>query len=164
MKRISLFSLVLSISFAALSCAKKPEAATPAAAQKAPVVVAKDAKETKKSPSVAVTKGGISVIELAACRSIENKAPVGSAEKFASDVGRIYVFTKVGLDASKEGSIKHVWKFNKKEITTIKLPVKGPQWRTYSSKKIDASLKGDWEVDVVTDADEVLKSVSFKIE
>lgn len=157
MKRTVLISSFVVLTFLATACAKK-EASTPATAQKP------SAAPSAKIDTVLVTKGGISVIEAAACKSVEGRNPVGAAEKFSSNIGRLYVFTKVGLDASRETSIKHVWKHNGKEVSTVTLAVKGPQWRTYSSKQIDATHKGDWRVDVETDKNEVLKSVSFKIE
>ncbi|MFH1262271.1 MAG: DUF2914 domain-containing protein [Pseudomonadota bacterium] len=160
MKKITLCSMFVSVAVLA-GCAKP--AATPASAgtQKE----TKTAKElSKPQTKPAPTKGGIFLIDAVACRSVENRVPVGVADRFLPDGGRIYVFTKVGLDASKEGSIKHVWRFGGREVASLKLLVKGPQWRTYSSKLIDGSHKGDWVVDVMTDQGELLKSVPFKVE
>ena len=165
MKRI-LVLLVLSFSIVGFSCAKKNTVSSPAEAQKPSLVSTAQKKEAVKPKSVptAVTKGGVSLIEAEACRSVENRNPVGAGDKFQTDVGRIYVYTKVALDASQEAKIKHVWRFKGKDVANVILTVKGPQWRTYSSKQMDPTHKGDWAVDVTTEKGDVLKSISFKIE
>jgi hypothetical protein len=164
MKHLVSICIAFSLTAFGLACAKNENVKSPAKAEKTPSVSSKHPAKSQPATAHETTGGTISVLEAAACRSVQDRSPVGTAEKFGSDVGRIYLFSKVGLDASQKSSIKHVWRFNGKEMASITLPVQGPQWRTYSSHKIEGSQKGEWQVDVLNEKDTVLKSVSFKIE
>lgn len=154
---------ILTFALAASNCTKDYQPTT--TAKKTQM---KKTKKMKTSSSSSIrsskTMGGISVIKATVCRSIDQRNPVGEGSQFSSDVGRLYAFTKVGLDATQETSIKHVWIYNNQELASVTLPVRGPQWRTYSSKAIDPMWKGDWKVNVVTSNNEVLHSIKFKIE
>jgi hypothetical protein len=88
---------------------------------------------------------------------------VGTASTFTADVGRLYVFTKLATTEA-DTSITHVWHLGDKELATVKLPVRGPQWRTYSSKTVGPTQKGDWRVDVKTANNSLLETVRFKVE
>jgi hypothetical protein len=157
MKR-SIVALTSGFLLLAQGCTKRMEPPVPEWKQK-PCPMASC--QTSSPPP---TSEGLSVLEASACRSVEGKVPVEAGIVFGSDIGRIYLFTKVGLDAGRKSSLKHVWRFNGKEVATITLPVQGPQWRTYSSKKIDASHKGPWQVDIVSEKNLVLQTISFRIE
>jgi hypothetical protein len=167
--RSAVLTLLMGAVLGFSGCAKQEKASTPAKAGSATPSaatsskkVAKPAASTSSSPSQPV--GGISVIEAISCRSVENRAPVGEAASFTTDVGRVYLYTKVGMEDGAEGSIKHVWHYDGKEVATVTLPVKGPQWRTYSSKQVDNSSKGEWRVDITSANNELIKSVTFKVE
>jgi len=139
---------------------KQQSASTPGKPAKS-AKVSNNPKASNLDPSV--SKEGITVLEAVSCKSIEDKAPVSENTKFPADVGRVHVFTKVKVDA-QETSIKHIWHYQDKEVATVTLPVGAPQWRTYSSKQIDATYKGDWRVDITTEKGDILKSITFQIE
>ncbi len=111
-----------------------------------------------------ITKDGITVLKTGACTSIENRQPVGETATFLPDVGRIYVYSNIHLNAPGDTSILHIWNFNGKKMATVTLPIKGASWRTFSSKKIDPSWLGEWRVDLATPKGEILKSVTFRVE
>ena len=128
----------------------------------------KGSKGMKKSKNArAVTSKmnaeGVQVLEAATCQSVEQLIPKGTSDTFTADIGKLYFFTKIGLKGA-EGSVKHVWHFNGKPIATVKLPVRGPSWRTYSSKNIAPFQKGKWRVDVVSESGDVLHASAFTIE
>lgn len=159
-------ALVLGLMFSLSSCSKSYKTSSKEKEMKkasAPTAEEKPASAPLKvRPSKTI--GGISVTQGVVCQSVENRTPMGEGKTFTSDVGRLYAFTKVGLDEGQETSIKHIWHYNNKEMATVTLPIRGPQWRTYSSKAIDPSYKGNWKVNIVTEDNQVLKTLSFKIQ
>ena len=181
MKKPTVALIVLTLA-AFVACAKKnapasvskAESPPPKGAAAKPHAAIHEARPTEKTPAKAeataemgvvnVTKDGITVQRAIACRSVENKSPVGEAEAFPKDVGRVYLFTQVQKSTDEETSIQHVWNHEGKKMGTVTLPVRGTRWRTYSSKMIDPSWKGNWSVDVTTAKGEIIHTVAFKIE
>ncbi len=156
---LALFSLSLN------GCAKKstPSAAKDEKQSSTTAAVKKETKAPAAQTAPAPATGEVSVLEGAICRSVEDRTPIGPANEFPQDVKRLYAFTKVALPAGSETAIKHVWKFQGSELANVTLPVKGPHWRTYSSKAIAAGQNGTWQVDVVSAKGKVLKSFSFSV-
>jgi len=147
------------------ACAHDDKPSTAASAQTKqvakPAAATSATSATMQGPS---TKAGIAVQEAAACRSIQDRAPVDSAEAFPTTVGRVYLYSKVGVDGGGDSSVQHVWYFNGTKLATVTLPVRGASFRTHSSKVIQDSQKGDWRVDIASAQGEVVKSVTFKVE
>ncbi|MFH1319288.1 MAG: DUF2914 domain-containing protein [Bacteroidota bacterium] len=124
-------------------------------------IISKPKEKVEKKPPISA--GGITVVQAATCRSVEDLTPMQEGTVFPGDIGRLYLFTKVMLETGIESSIFHVWYFGNKEMANIELPVKGPQWRTYSYKTIIPAWTGEWRVDVTTADKKVIKSVHFRI-
>jgi hypothetical protein len=161
-----LFVLAAAMALVVASCAKDQHPTTASSAGKPGTASTPSTAPEKKnlgSPSPSASVDGLTVLEAVACKSVENRNPVGAAEKFPTNVGRLYVFTKLTLNGTSESSVKHIWKHNGKDLATVTLPVRGPQWRTYSSKTIDPSQTGDWTVDILNGS-AVVKTVAFRIE
>jgi DUF2914 family protein len=96
--------------------------------------------------------------EVKAGTGVEKHEIVGEASTFT--VGStVWVWSRI---TNGQGSIKHVWKQDGKEVWTAILPVNSARWSTMSRRAIGA--KGAWEVEVQTDAGASLGSVSFKVE
>ena len=176
MPKIS-FLIFIIAAFVCVGCAKKG-GSSPAKAEKAPAgteakqssgapakttaAAATAKKETSPAPTVSAQ--GFTVLQAEVCRSVENREPVGGDTKFPADVARLYFYSKLALEASNEVQVHHVWRYQGKEMARVTLPVRGPQWRTYSSKTIENSQKGEWSVDLTAGDGTVLKSVGFKVE
>ncbi|PLX70023.1 MAG: DUF2914 domain-containing protein [Denitrovibrio sp.] len=94
---------------------------------------------------------------------IENREPVGSAIKFKTDVENIYCFTEIETDKYPT-EVTHIWIYDKNIEAEIKLPVKSPKWRTYSSKAIQTNWKGNWKVEVYAEDGKLIDSIDFKID
>ena len=74
---------------------------------------------------------------------------------------KLYLFTEIyGKNNQK---IYHRWIFKKKLIAEITLNIRNDQWRTYSSKNFDETMIGEWEVQVVDQDDNILKTVMFEV-
>jgi hypothetical protein len=103
-----------------------------------------------------------SVSRIVMTEKIENKEPVGSATEFKSDVGRIFCFTEIETD-SYPTEITHIWIYDKNIEAEIKLPVRSPKWRTFSSKTIMDVWQGDWKIEVYSENGKLIDSIDFKI-
>ncbi|MGA8179081.1 MAG: DUF2914 domain-containing protein [Desulfobacterales bacterium] len=131
----------------------------PAAAQEQP------AKEQMKetAPAAAQEQQPALVLEkIYICTGIEDRQPSGVGTVFSDDLGKIYCFTKIG-GAEGTTDVYHVWYFGDKEIARVKLPVKSPSWRTWSSKTLNMGL-GNGRVEVVTESGAVLGKAEFEIQ
>lgn len=104
----------------------------------------------------------LTVDEQTICTAIEERAPMGADSSFASDVGKLYCYTKIS-GAEDTTSVSHVWYLGDEEKAKVELSVKGKNWRTWSSKNIDPSWIGDWKVEVVSANGDVLSTKSFLI-
>ena len=76
---------------------------------------------------------------------------VAPADTFPADVGRLYCLTRIS-GAADTTSVTHVWVHAGTPLARVRLPVRSPDWRTWSSKRILPSWTGEWEV-MVLDAD-----------
>ena len=74
---------------------------------------------------------------------------------------KLYFFTEI--HGKNNQKIYHRWIFKKKRLAEITLNIKNDQWRTYSSKNFDETMVGQWEVQVVDQNDNILKTVMFEV-
>jgi len=74
---------------------------------------------------------------------------------------QLFFFTQI--NQKKDQVIYHRWMFNQKQMAQIKLSIGSNKWRTYSSKTFNRQMLGHWQVDVVDDNDQILKSVTFDV-
>ena len=130
----------------------------PAAAQEQP------AKEQMKetTPAAAQKQPALVLEEVHICTGVENRQPTGVGTVFSDDLGKLYCFTKIG-GAEGAAYVYHVWYFGDKEIAKVKLPVKSPSWRTWSSKTLNMGL-GNGRVEVVTESGDILGKAEFEIQ
>ena len=106
----------------------------------------------------------VEVTRAAICQGIENREPKESASKFSNSVGKLYCFSHVTC-SDKLLNVIHRWYYKYKLISSITLPVKGGNWRTYSYKTITPEMRGEWKVEIVnSENDEVLQLLKFLVE
>ena|SRR5688572_2461230 len=123
------------------------------------------ADETKKTdkpaqpaPAPPVKDAAGASAEVKAGTGVEKHEIVGEASTFP--VGAtVWVWSRI---TNGQGTIKHVWKQDGKEVWTATLPVNSARWATMTRRTIGA--KGSWEVDVQLDGGASIGSVSFKVE
>jgi len=95
-------------------------------------------------------------------RQIEEREPVGETTAFPADVGQVSCYTKV-LGATGETYIEHVWLREDVESARVRLPVRSPAWRTWSSKRIRPDWTGKWTVRIEDAEGRVLDTLKFTI-
>lgn len=102
-------------------------------------------------------------VEAQLCTGIEERMPVGVAENFSADVGKVYFWCKV-MGAADTTFIKHVWSYQGQEMAVVELPVRSSSWRTWSYKTLLPEWTGEWEVKAIDANGEVLEDLTFTIE
>ncbi len=99
-------------------------------------------------------------LELAVASGVEESMPVGEAQEFSADVGRVFLWTRV--HGAADSSIQHVWIHGEMEFP-VSLQIGGSPWRTWSSKTIPPEWAGEWSVEVRDEAGNVLESRTFMV-
>ena len=110
----------------------------------------------------AATQASNLTVEAVLCTSVVDRQPVGEADTFGDDVGKVCLWTRI-KGATDTTFVKHNWYFEGKEMASVELAVKSPNWRTYSSKNILPEWDGNWEVKVVDASGQTLVSRKFTV-
>lgn len=105
----------------------------------------------------------VSVGEAAIGTGVEDRALVGQGLQFDSAVGKLYAFTRI-IGAPAETRVSHQWYYGDQLMAEVSLPVRGANWRTWSTKSVMPGWVGNWRVDVVGEDGEVLDSLNFTIQ
>ncbi len=119
--------------------------------------------DKKIVPAMPESLAGLKIIDAENCSNVENRIPTGIANNFSSDIGKVYLFTKVALNGVRQSVIHHIWYYKDKLMADVELEVKNPLWRTWSYKTMMGNWKGQWRVDITGPDGEVIKSVSFTL-
>ena len=106
-----------------------------------------------KSPT-----GGKPAAQIKAGTGVEKHEIVGEAATFPAGT-TVWVWSRI---TNGEGSVKHVWKQDGKELWTATLPVSSKRWSTQTRRTI--SKPGEYEVDVTTADGTDLGSVKFTVQ
>ena len=102
------------------------------------------------------------VAEAVVGTSVVDRAPQGAASTFSRDVGTLYCFTRItGSDGE---TVEHVWYHEGQEMARVPLQIGGPDWRTWSTKRVVSDWTGSWRVDIQLGDGSVLQSVSFTVQ
>jgi len=101
-------------------------------------------------------------VEAVLCLGIEDHLPLGVVDTLDNDIEKVYLWTKIS-ELANPTFIVHKWIYKKREMASVKLPVKSSEWRTWSSKKLLPEYVGEWEVQIIDDDDNILKSILFFI-
>jgi len=92
----------------------------------------------------------------------EHRLPQEAGESFPADTERLWCYTRVrGADTPVE--VVHAWYHEGETRARVVLPVRSPDWRTWSSKRLLPAWTGRWEVKVLDPDGLVLASRSFTI-
>lgn len=103
------------------------------------------------------------VVESAVITSnVMDRQPADTLTTVGADAGQVYCWTRI-MGAAGEVQVTHVWYRGDEEVARIPLRVASPNWRTWSSKKLEPSWTGEWRVEVVGPNSDVLETVSFTV-
>jgi hypothetical protein len=149
-------------------------AAPPAAQPNADPAPAKDATtETQAPPAAPDTAApaaaapsapaGVEIKDAVVCQDVSDRAPVGSSDVFSKDLAKVYCYCRV-VGMQGEGTIVHNWYYQGALKSSIKLPVRAANWRTWSYKAISPQQAGEWMVEIITESGAPLESVVFMVQ
>jgi hypothetical protein len=100
--------------------------------------------------------------QLAVCTSVEERTPVGEAETFPSDVGKLWCFTWL-TGAKPPMQIYHRWFVGDQLVNEIPIDVRGGRWRCWSTKTILPSWSGPCHVEIATESGDILGTKEFTL-
>lgn len=104
----------------------------------------------------------VKVLEAVVTTGLSDHTPVDSVQTYSAGVKRLYCYTHV-VGASEEAFITHVWYRGKTEMARMQLPVRAPDWRTWSTKAFLPQWTGKWRVEILNPEGKLLSSVSFTL-
>ncbi len=110
-----------------------------------------------------VSAAAVSVSEAAVGTAVEDRVLVGQGFQFDSAVGKLYAFTRI-VGAPDETQVSHRWYYGDQLMAEVSLPVRGTNWRTWSTKSVMPEWVGNWRVDVVSEGGDILDSLNFSIQ
>lgn len=88
-----------------------------------------------------------------------DREPTDVVEEATTATETIYFFTEIrGMEG---GTIVHRWKHGGEVQAEVDFDIGGPRWRVWSSKDMIDAWTGEWTVEVVDGAGNVLTSKSF---
>lgn len=99
------------------------------------------------------------VVKSAFTTSIVDREPVNDLDSVFTDVKRIYFFTEIrGMSGNR---LTHRWLQAGKTRSEVSFKIGGDRWRVYSSKKLTPDWLGEWKVEVLDSAGNMVYADSF---
>ena len=114
------------------------------------------AADTSVAPST-ILQNGLRVVDAAVGTAVSNHRLLGAGTRFVEGSPASF-FTRV-LDGVSEKRIRHVWLHEGRVMQSRNLPVRSPNWRTYSSKTLWGT--GTWAAEARSTDGRVLARVEF---
>lgn len=94
--------------------------------------------------------------------AVIEREPVDAVVAYPIQDGLLYCFTRV-LGAVEPTVVVHSWFRGDELMSRSELPVRSPDWRTWSAKRLLADQEGDWRVEVRDAGGELLTTVNFEL-
>ncbi|KPJ78946.1 MAG: hypothetical protein AMJ54_01480 [Deltaproteobacteria bacterium SG8_13] len=113
-------------------------------------------------PASTAIAADLQVEDAVVCSNVVDRQPVDSAVSFSASVGRLYFYTRI-VGAEEPTQVVHAWYYGDAERARVTLAVNGSNWRTYSSKVIQAHETGAWRVEVLDADGNSLETVQFDV-
>jgi len=137
-----------------------------AAAGQEPASEPNDAAPADEPPAREASGSEFSVLRAYICRGIEQSEPTEAGKSFIptpEGILHLWCFSEIGGPARSD-TILHVWYWGDREMARVPLEVKGPRWRTWSTKRIPDEWSGEWHVDIADRSGAVLSRLHFSVE
>ena len=96
------------------------------------------------------------------CEQVVDREPVDVGSSFSATVGKLYFFTKI-VGAEGNAQVTHVWYYGDTERARVTLSVRASNWRTYSSKRIQAHETGAWRAEILDAEGNTLATARFEV-
>ena len=109
---------------------------------------------TASAPTPTSAPALFSVDSIAFAATIQSRDPVGVNSEFPSDIGKVSCWIRVSSSQAPV-SVKFIWYQNGEMVMEWPYTLKTESGRLWSTKSISP---GNWKVDIVDDAKNVVKS------
>jgi len=97
------------------------------------------------------------------CEDVQDREPVGVEETFPASTEKVYCFIEA-TNISADTEATFVWYHEGQEMRSFTLPImQGPRWRTYAYKNLYGKT-GNWKVEIRDTSNNLVKSITFKVE
>ena len=93
---------------------------------------------------------------------IDDREPIDEVMNFPMETQKAFAFIEVG-QVEFNTQVTVVWSYKGEEVALVPLMIgASSRWRTYSSKNI-GGLVGDWKVELISEAGEILTATEFVV-
>ena len=116
-----------------------------------------------ESTGTKTSAGSIHIEDAAICRAVLDRQPVGSANVLPKESEKLYCFTRV-VGAVGHTHIVHNWYHEGTLTSSVTLPVRSPNWRTWSAKVKEEPWAGEWMVEMLSEDGAPLESIIFFVQ
>ena len=90
---------------------------------------------------------------------VADREPVNDLERVLAGNQKVIFFTELrGMEGQ---TVRHRWSYGEESLAEVEFKVGGPRWRVWSSKNLMPEWGGDWKVEVVDSADNVVSEKRF---
>ena len=104
----------------------------------------------------------LALAQAVVCENIKDFAPQNEAIVFSMAIGKVNCFTFFE-PVTEKTFIYHNWYFQDKLTAMVKLTLKPPNWKTYSTIQLREVDKGPWRIEVTDPKGRVFKILRFSI-
>ena len=87
---------------------------------------------------------------------IADREPVDITEQADTYIDKLYFFTELNELAGE--TVTHRWNYAEEVMAEVSFEVGSDRWRVWSSKNMVPGWSGSWQVDVVSESGEMLRS------
>lgn len=104
----------------------------------------------------------LTLAQAVVCENIKEFAPHNEAVVFSMAIGRVNCFTFFE-PVTETTFIYHNWFFQDKLTARVKLTLKPPSWKTYSTIQLREADRGPWRIEVTDHAGRIFTVLRFSI-
>ena len=116
----------------------------------------------QSTSAIASDSNKLTLTRAVICEDIQDFAPQNEAIVFSISTGKEHCFSFFETIPEKT-FIYHNWYFQDQLTSRIKLTLKPPSWRTYSTIQLREADKGPWKVDITDSKGRIIKVLRFSI-
>jgi hypothetical protein len=121
------------------------------------------AEKEQTAESQTGTSHPFTIERMVVATGVEDREPVGVAEKFPQSTEKVYCFIEA-KDVTEDTKVEVVWFHSGNKLHTYELGLqKGSRWRTFAYKNL-RGMTGEWKVELKDSAGNTIQSLSFLVE
>ncbi|MFZ1985243.1 MAG: DUF2914 domain-containing protein [Desulfatitalea sp.] len=113
--------------------------------------------------AVSTVPAGMEIKDAVVCQDVVDRAPSGGGDVFSKDLSKVYCFCRV-VGVTDESSITQNWYYKGALKSSIQLPVRSANWRTWSAKNLSPEWTGEWMVEILSENGTPLESIIFMVQ